>query len=392
MSDLFQWLSDELQQLSQEGLLRSRREIAPHTPGRLLVDGVEAWDFASNDYLCLANDSRVVAAAQNAIVSHGVGAKASPLVSGRTDLHARLEQRLARFEGTPAAILFPTGMAANLGPVVALAGPEDVVYCDRWNHASLVDGCRLSGAKFRVYRHDDLAGLKRSLQQETARRKFLVTDSLFSMDGDVAPLPELCELADHFGAAIILDEAHGTGVFGQRGRGVAELLGVEERIPVRIGTLSKSIGALGGFVVGSQVLIDFLWNKARTQIYSTALPPALCAAAIAALEILQAEPQRRERLQARADSFRKALIDHGVTPLAGSIGPIVPLVLNEPRIAVQVAEQLLQRGFLVGAIRPPTVPRGTSRLRVTLHSETPDEVVTNLAKTLGELVSIHQKK
>ena len=266
MSNLLSWLDDELRQLSEEALLRRCRNVRPIEEGRVSVDGREAWDFASNDYLGLANDPRVVAAAAEGLRSHGVGAKASPLVSGRTDLHANLERALAAFEGTEAAILFPTGMAANVGTVAALAGASDTVFCDRWNHASLVDGCRLSGARLRVYRHDDLEGLQQSLARESARRKFVVTDSVFSMDGDLAPLPELCEIAEKYDTTVILDEAHGTGVFGECGRGVAELQHVEERIAVRIGTLSKSIGSLGGFVTGSQTLIDFLWNKARTQI------------------------------------------------------------------------------------------------------------------------------
>ena len=388
MTDLLNWLPDELQKLSDEGLLRHRREVKPVEEGRVLIDGGAAWDFASNDYLGLANDPRVVAAAAEGLHSHGVGAKASPLVSGRTDLHVNLERALAGFEGTEAAILFPTGMAANVGTVAALAGTGDAVFCDRWNHASLVDGCRLSEARLRVYRHDDLAGLQQSLSRESARRKFLVTDSVFSMDGDLAPLPDLCEIAEKYETTVILDEAHGTGVFGERGRGVAELQNVEDRIAVRIGTLSKSIGSLGGFVTGSQTLIDFLWNKARTQIYSTSLPPSLAAAATAALEIIQSEPSRRDRLHNLCRLFRDQLESAGVVPVPGSVGPIVPIVLQEPLAAMKVAERLLEHGFLVGAIRPPTVPRGTSRLRVTLHSNLPEEIVTNLAAKIGELIPL----
>ncbi|MEI8018748.1 MAG: 8-amino-7-oxononanoate synthase [Schlesneria sp.] len=388
MSNLLSWLDDELRQLSEEALLRRCRNVRPIGEGRVSVDGREAWDFASNDYLGLANDPRVVAAAAEGLRSHGVGAKASPLVSGRTDLHVNLERALAAFEGTEAAILFPTGMAANVGTVAALAGTGDAVFCDRWNHASLVDGCRLSGARLRVYRHDELQGLQLSLARESARRKFLVTDSVFSMDGDLAPLPDLCEIAEKHDTTVILDEAHGTGVFGVRGRGVAELQNMEERIGVRIGTLSKSIGSLGGFVTGSQTLIDFLWNKARTQIYSTSLPPSLCAAATASLEIIQSEPSRRERLHDLCRLFRGQLANTGVIPFPGSVGPIVPIVLEEPQAAMKVAERLLENGFLVGAIRPPTVPKGTSRLRVTLHSGLPEEIVTNLAVKIGELIPL----
>ena len=387
MTELLSWISDDLQGLINTGLFRRRREVRSLPEGRCLVDGREAWDFASNDYLGLASDSRVVAAAMRACQSHGVGAKASPLVSGRTDLHAILERELANFEGTEAAILFPTGMAANVGTVAALASVGDVVYSDRLNHASLIDGCRLSGAKLRIYRHGDLAGLNSSLARETARRKFIVTDSVFSMDGDLAPLPELCEIGDRQDAAIIVDEAHGTGVFGSQGRGVAEFLGVEEKIAVRIGTLSKAIGTIGGFVTGRQPLIDFLWNKARTQIYSTSLPPAIAAAATAAVQVMRIEPFRRERLHEMAAGFRDQLNRLGVSVVPGSVGPIVPVVLHDPQAAMDVADRLFQSGFLVGAIRPPTVPQGTSRIRVSLHFGVPDEVVMELAKKIADEVS-----
>lgn len=387
MSSQLPWITDVLQQLSDEHLFRERREVRPLPEGRCLVDGQEAWDFASNDYLGLSADPRLIAAATAALQTHGVGARASQLVSGRTDLHAKLERDLAAFEGTEAAILFPTGLAANVGAVAALASQGDSVFCDRLNHASLVDGCRLSGARLRVYRHDDLTGLRRALNRELARRKFIVTDAVFSMDGDLAPLVELCDIAESENAVMIVDEAHGTGVFGTEGKGVCELLNVEHRVAVRIGTLSKAIGALGGFVAGSQSLVDFLWNKARTQVYSTALPPALCAAASAAVGIVQSEPLRRQRLLKLADTFRESLLAQGVTPLTGSVGPIVPIVLHDPQAAVCMAQQLLDRGFFVGAIRPPTVPQGTSRLRISLHSTLADDLVGSLAREIGHLVA-----
>lgn len=384
MSDPLNWLRGQLKSLSEEGLLRQKRQIQPLPGARLLVGMIEAWDFASNDYLGLASDPRVVAAAADAIRSHGVGARASALISGRTDLHVALEESLADFENAQAAVLFPTGMAANIGTIAALAGPGDTVYCDRFNHASLVDGCRLSGAKLRVYRHDDLARLAGSLAKETARRTFIVTDSVFSMDGDLAPLVELCELSERHGSVLIVDEAHGTGVFGEHGRGVGELARVEGQIPVKIGTLSKALGSLGGFVTGSRELIDFLWNRARTQMYSTALPPALCAAACKALEIMKSEPWRREQLHSTAQQFRDGLRLAGITTVENSVGPIVPVILREPETAIEVAQKLLARGFLVGAIRPPTVPSGTSRLRITLRYGIPMEVVTELVEAISD--------
>ena len=383
MSSTLDWISAELKKWEEESLLRKRREVQPLAGGQCLVDGKIVWDFASNNYLGLADDPRVVAAAVDALRTHGVGAKASALVSGRTDLHVKLETALAEFEGTDAAILFPTGMAANMGTLASLMSSEDSVFSDRMNHASLIDGCRLSGAHLRIYRHDDLDGLRTALAKDDCRRKFIVTDSVFSMDGDLAPLPEICDLADEFQATLIVDEAHGTGVFGEHGRGVAEQQQVEGRIGVRVGTLSKAIGAIGGFVTGSEPLINFLWNKARTQVYSTALPPALCAAAIAALNIIRTEPQRRESLHANARLLRDQLALAGVLVYPGSVGPIIPVVLRDPEAAMQIARNLFADGYLVGAIRPPTVPRGTSRLRVTVRAGMPIEVVDGFAQSLA---------
>ena len=387
MSESLAWLAEELRDWASQGLFRRRRSVRPLADGWCEVDGRRMLNFASNDYLNLAGDPRVIAAAAEALSTWGVGSRASALVCGRTTWHERLERRLAEFEGQPAALLFPTGMAANVGTVAALVGPGDVVLCDRLNHASLVDGCRLSGAKLRVYQHTDLSVLERELDKATdARRKWIVTDSIFSMDGDLAPLPKLCDLAERFGASLIVDEAHGTGVFGTQGRGAAELLDVEHRIAVRVGTLSKSIGTLGGFVTGSQELIDFLWNHARTQIYSTALPPAICAAAVAAIDIIAAEPSRRERLTNASASFRDQLRAAGVEPLSGSVGPIVPVVMNEPEAAVRVSDHLEQQGFLVGAIRPPTVPRGTSRLRIVVTAAHTNDDLTRLSTAVSRAI------
>ncbi len=388
MSASSAWLADELHDWASQGLLRRRRSVRPMADGWCEVDGRRVLNFASNDYLNLAGDPRIAAAAAEALSAAGVGSRASPLVCGRTEWHARLERRLAEFEAQPAAILFPTGMAANVGTVAALAGPGDVVLCDRLNHASLVDGCRLSGARLRVYSHTDLSVLERELDKAAdARRRWIVTDGVFSMDGDLAPLPKLCDLADRFDAALIVDEAHGTGVFGAQGRGAAELLAVGQRIAVRVGTLSKAVGTLGGFVAGSQALIDHLWNHARTQIYSTALPPLICAAAVAAIDIITSEPWRRERLLAASALFRKQLRAAGVESLPGSVGPIVPITLADAESAIRAADHLEQHGFLVGAIRPPTVPRGTSRLRIVVTTAHTDDDLERLSTAVGRAVA-----
>jgi 8-amino-7-oxononanoate synthase len=382
MTDPLHWIDDDLQALDRQGLRRKRRTVTPLAGGRCLVDDRELLNFACNDYLDLAHDPRVVAAARDALDRAGAGATASALVSGRTPWHVELEDRLARFERQPAAVLFPTGFAANAGTIAALAGPDDTIFSDRLNHASLIDGCRLSQAQVRVYRHDDLTGLEDALKCPETGRRLIVTDSVFSMDGDLAPLPQLCDLAERFGAFLVVDEAHGSGVFGEGGRGVAELLGVEDRVPVRVGTLSKAVGALGGFVAGPQALIDWLWNRARTQIYSTALPPSICAAAIAAIGIVESEPQRRQHLLQIAGEFRQQLREARIATIENSVGPIVPIVLQTPDRAMQVAGQLERQGFLVAAIRPPTVPAGTSRLRVSLSSGHTSANIERLAVAL----------
>lgn len=366
-SELPEWMETDLQQIREAGLFRSRRTFQPQPGGRCLLEDRELINFSSNDYLDLAQDPRLVSAASEVLTELGVGARASALVSGRTIWQTRLEEQLAEFEGTESALLFPSGYAANLGVISAVAQEEDTIFCDRLNHASLIDGCRLSGARFRVYRHDALEKLKRELAKPTgAGRKFIVTDSVFSMDGISAPLRDLCELADECGASLIIDEAHGTGVYGAHGRGLAEELGVEDRVTIRIGTLSKAVGCLGGFVAGSSTLIDWLWNRVRTQIYSTALPPSICAAACAALQVIQTEPERRTRLQELSQFLRSGLRERPHLTVPDSRGPIIPVVLSDPALTMQVASDLQEAGFLVGAIRPPTVPQGTSRLRISL--------------------------
>lgn len=381
------WISESLRDLDSEGLLRRRRVTTVLQDGWCEVDGRRLLDFASNDYLNLATDPRVISAAQEAL-HESAGARASPVVCGRSPWHVQLEQQIATFEGQPDAILFPTGMAANMGTIAALCGSGDLILCDRLNHASLVDGCRLSGAALRVYRHDDLSTLAREFNKaQSVQRRWIVTDALFSMDGDLAPLKELCDIASQFDAALIVDEAHATGVVGEHGRGACEAAGVEDRVAVRIGTLSKAVGAQGGFVAGSSELIQFLWNRARTQMYSTGLAPALCAAARTALKIIAAEPERRRRLADVAGYFREQLRGAEIETIEAAMGPIVPVILHNPQAATQIAARLEERGFLVGAIRPPTVPRRTSRLRIVVTAGHREEDLARLANVIREEVS-----
>lgn len=378
------WLTDSLTALERDGLLRRRRTVHPVAGGRCRVDDRTLWNFAGNDYLDLAGDPRLAEAARRAL-DEGAGARASALVAGRGPWQERLEERLARFEGAETATLFPTGYAANVGTVAALAGAGDVVLGDRLNHASLVDGCRLSGATFRPYPHCDPRAVDRELQKHaSARRRLIATDGMFSMDGDLAPLPELLEVARRYDAMLLVDEAHGTGIWGSRGRGVAELQGLHDRDLIRVGTLSKAVGAQGGFVAGPRSLGDWLWNRARTQMFSTALAPPLCAAACAAIDIIDDDPERRARLLRNCEAFRGALRERGVQFLAESRGPIVPVILKGEARVLAVAAGLEARGFLVGAIRPPTVPRGTARLRISITAAHDESALFSLADAIAE--------
>jgi 8-amino-7-oxononanoate synthase len=382
------WIDAELEGLEQQGL---RRRLAtrdgPQAP-QVVLDGQPLVNFGSNDYLGLAADPRLAAAVARAIGQEGWGSGASPLVTGRAALHARLEQRLAEMEGAEAALLFPSGFAANLGTIAALVGPGDVVFADRYNHASLLDGCRLSRADVRVYPHGDWQSLAGLLTRATEqRRRLIVTDSLFSMDGDLAPLVELTDLAVRHRAMLLIDEAHATGVFGRNGRGVAEHLDVDSRmaasVAVRVGTLSKALGGIGGFVVGSRALVEWLLNRARTYVYSTAAPAATAAAALAALDIVAAEPERRRGLLARAEMLRNALAAQGWN-VGRSQSQIIPILVGEPARAVELSARLRQAGLLAPAIRPPTVPEGQSRLRISLTAAHTPEMIEILLRALRE--------
>lgn len=367
------WLAGELDALRDMGLIRQRKCITQLPEGWCEYNGRRLRNLAGNDYLNLAHHPAVIRGSRAAAKAGGSGVTASALVAGRSPWHLRLEEELARFYRQESALLYPTGYAANQGTIAALAGPEDVIFCDRHNHACLVDGCRLSQAKLRVYRHAELERLNVELKKAVHyRRKWIVTDSVFSMDGDLAPLRELSDLAEAHDAHLIVDEAHGFGVLGDHGRGAAELLEVEDRIAVRIGTLSKAGGSLGGFVAGPQNLIDWLWNQGRTQMFSTALPVSICGSALAALKIIQKEPHRRRHVLLLSDRLRNRLRGMGFDVPQG-VGPIVPLILKTPEKTLTVAAELETAGFLVGAIRPPTVPEGTSRLRITVNAATTDQ-------------------
>jgi 8-amino-7-oxononanoate synthase len=384
-------MSKALETLADRRLLRQRRTVSRHAGGWCEVEGRRLVDFASNDYLGLSHDSRVVEAAARAAAECGTGSGASALVVGRSARHERLEARLAQFEEQEAAILFPTGYAANVGTITALVDGDDAIFSDRLNHASLIDGCRLSGAVVHIYNHQALVSLEARLAAaRTARRRLIVTDGVFSMDGVHAPLRELCALACRHDAQVLVDEAHATGIFGPRGRGTAELLGVEDLVAVRVGTLSKAIGSVGGFVCGSRVLIDWLWNRARPQIFSTAAPPSACAAACAALDIVDAEPERRANLLRLSQQLRDGIAELGLETVPGGCGPIVPVILNEPALAVRMAEGLEQQGYLVGVMRPPSVPEDSSRLRITVSAAHEPQMIDGLLGVLKNVAAAEQ--
>ncbi|MCI0568733.1 MAG: 8-amino-7-oxononanoate synthase, partial [Acidobacteria bacterium] len=322
-----------------------------------------------NDYLGLATHDRLKQAAITAIERFGTGAGASRLISGTLPPHVELEAALARFKGTEASLLFGSGYLANIGLIPALIESGGLILADRLCHASLIDACRLSGATFRVFRHRDVAHLRQLLEKRGAsQRTLIVTDGVFSMDGDLAPLPDLLALAERYEAQLLVDDAHGTGAMGPQGRGTLEHFDLEGRLPFHMGTLSKALGGSGAYVVGPASLIHYLVNRARSFIYTTAPPPATAAAAQAALEVLSKEPGRRTRLWDNRRQLAEGLLALGFS-LTDTASPIVPVLIGDPARASQMAERLLQLGVYAPAIRPPTVPRNGSRIRTTVTSE-----------------------
>jgi len=372
------WIEGELDRLTAEQLRRQlNTHDGPQGP-RLRFDERKLINFGSNDYLALAADERLAAAVRDSIQSEGWGAGASPLVTGHSASHARLEQALAEFMGTEAALLFSSGFAANVGAIAALVGRDDAVFGDAKNHASLIDGCRLSRAAVHVYPHADVAALETMLQSASAyRRRLIVTDSVFSMDGDLAPLVELANLAEHYDAMLMVDEAHATGVLGKSGRGLAELLGVEQHVDVHVGTLSKALGSVGGFVAGSRALVDWLTNRARSYVFSTASPPAASAAALAALRIVADEPWRRTELLSKAQRLRNRLRGEGWN-VGNTSSQILPVFIGDPGATMELSAKLRNLGLWVPGIRPPSVPPGESLLRISLSFGHTDEMLDRL--------------
>ncbi len=376
--------NEQLDDLAALGLRRSLRLISSAQNHHITSAGRELVNFASNNYLGLAAHPHVTSAVKAAVDEWGWGAGASRLVSGHMEPHRCLEERLAAFKRAEAALVCPTGYAANLAAVRALGRSGDAILLDKLNHASIIDAAMGSGAIVRVYPHGDLSKLERLLERTAdAPRRIIVTDSVFSMDGDLADLPRLVELKQRYRAMLVVDEAHATGVFGKRGAGVAEWQGVEHQIDVVVGTLSKALGGIGGFIAAARLVIDWIINTAGPFIYTTGIPPAACVAAMAALDVVVREPERRRRVLESAVRVRETLQALG-WKTGPSCSQIIPVIVGDAERAVALSRRLEESGLLVPAIRPPTVPRGSSRLRISLSSEhTPDDL-ERLLEALGE--------
>ena len=367
-------------------LYRSRRVLeSPQTP-QVVVDGKQYTAFCSNDYLGLANHPDVIAAFQSAANSFGVGSGASHLVAGHSSQHHALEEELAAFTGRERTLLFSTGYMANMGAITALVGQGDAIFEDRLNHASLLDGGLLSGARFQRFLHNDLTNLQSRLDKTEAERKLIVVDGVFSMDGDCAPLPELAALAQKNNAWLMVDDAHGFGCLGKAGGGSAERFGLtQDELPILMGTLGKAFGTFGAFIAGSENLIETLIQFSRSYIYTTAMPPAVAAATRVSLHLLQAEHWRRQHLQELIARFRVGAQQLGLQ-LLDSFSPIQPIIIGDEARALMIAEQLAERGILIIAIRPPTVAPGSSRLRVTFSAEHTLAQVDQLLNALSDIL------
>jgi 8-amino-7-oxononanoate synthase len=378
-------IQDEMKELETQGLRRKLRTVDLLGGTRGSINGKECVLFCTNNYLGLSDHPRVLALAEQALKRYGAGAQASRLVSGNFPIHDLLEEKTALFKDTEACLAFPSGYMANLAAITTLIGEEDAVICDRLNHASLIDACRMSKAKLMVYEHLNMEDLKGVLRRSSQyRRRLVVTDALFSMDGDLAPLVEIMELATEYDTMVLIDDAHGTGVLGVGGRGATHHFPLKHSPAVVVGTYSKALGSVGGFVCGSRLFIDYLLNKARTFVYTTGLPPSACGAALGALEVLEEEPERVHQLMKNSKKVREGLMGLGFQIPDGA-GPILPVMVGENEKALEMSQRLLEEGILVVAIRPPTVPKGTARLRLSVSSVHTGEDIQKLLGAFKKL-------
>ena len=381
----FDQLRDELTARKDQSLYRQRRMLESPQAPEVQVDGQNYLAFCSNDYLGLANHPDVIKALKEGADRYGVGGGASHLVNGHSQAHHELEEALAEFTGRPRALLFSTGYMANLGAVNALLDKRDAVFEDRINHASLLDAGLLSGARFQRYLHNDAQSLEQKLTRSEARRKLVVTDGVFSMDGDIAELPEICQTAKQHDAWVMVDDAHGFGCVGKGGRGCVEHFGLgQDDVQVLVGTLGKAFGTSGAFVAGSEELIETLVQHARTYIYTTSMPPAVAMATLTSLKILRDEEWRREKLAALIKQFRDGCEQLGLE-LMDSPTPIQPIMVDDSAEAMRMSAAIEAEGIFIGAIRPPTVPQGSARLRVTFSASHTEAQVTRLLDVLEKV-------
>jgi glycine C-acetyltransferase len=362
-SDPLAYLSTELASLKSQGLYRRLRILEDEQKAHTSFDGRSVVNLSSNNYLGLTTHPRLRERALEATRRLGVGSGSVRTIAGTLDIHMELERRLAEFKKTEAVVVFQSGFAANAGTVAAILGREDVIVSDELNHASIIDGARLSRAEIKVFPHRDAAAARKILQDLPAeRRKLLITDGVFSMDGDLGALPELCALAEEFGCIMMVDDAHASGVFGANGRGTIDHFGLHGRVDIQVGTLSKAIGALGGYVAGSRALIEFLYHRARPFLFSTSHPPAVTAACIAAIDVLLEEPELIERLWQNTAFFKSGLEQLGFNTGA-SESPITPVIAGDGALAMKLSDRLFEEGVFAQGIAFPTVPRGKARVR-----------------------------
>jgi len=371
-----------LNERKQQGLLRSLTVVSSRDKGRICIDEKEYIDLSSNDYLGLSQHPEIIKKTREAALL-GSGTAASRLMTGSTFLHNKLEERIAEFKGKPSALIFNSGYQANVGIISALLGKGDVVFSDRLNHASIVDGIRLSGVKLFRFKHNNAAHLKELLERERHNysNAFIITETVFSMDGDISPLKDIVRLKEKYDCMVMVDEAHATGIFGQNGSGIAQKEGVTDKIDIIMGTFSKALGSFGAYAAMSKELKIYLINTCRSFIYSTALPPAVIAANLAALEVVKNEPYRRETLLANADHLRKRLTEEGFNVKGNS--QIIPVMIGSNEDAVSVSEFLKRKGYWTLAVRPPTVPKGEARLRLSVCFYHDKKVIDRFIKEIG---------
>jgi glycine C-acetyltransferase len=364
MSDKLSWLREEIAGLKEQGLYNNIRTISSPQGAVLTVDGKPVLNFCSNNYLGLANHEPMKRAAASAVEQYGVGPGAVRSIAGTTDLHVRLERRLAEFKGAESAVTLQSGYTANLATIAALLGKEDVVFSDELNHASIIDGCRLSGARIVRYKHNDAADLRRVIRETTDyRRGMIISDGVFSMDGDLAPLPALVEVAEAHNLLLMVDDAHGEGVVGRGGRGIVDHFGMQGRVDIEIGTMSKAFGVMGGYVAGRKEITEWLRQRGRAFLFSSAPTAADVAACLAAVDILEASTELVDRLWANTKLFKGEMQRLGFD-IGHSETPITPVMLGEAPLAQQFSRKLFEEGVFAGAIGFPTVPKGKARIRV----------------------------